>query len=170
VIPLVAHPSTPGEGIAVAADARRDGACLRLAYRIEGALERVILPGEGEPRRADRLWEHTCVEAFVGDVGSPAYVEVNVAPSRAWAVYAFSAYREAVAAPTIEPETRVRRAAGAIEAWVTLPLSEELESASLRVGLAAVIEIVGGGCTFWALRHPPGRPDFHHADAFALVR
>jgi hypothetical protein len=31
-----------------------------------------------------------------------------------------------------------------------------------------VIEEAGGGISYWALAHPPGRPDFHHADGFAL--
>ena len=25
-----------------------------------------------------------------------------------------------------------------------------------------------GGISYWALAHPPGKPDFHHADGFAL--
>jgi len=24
------------------------------------------------------------------------------------------------------------------------------------------------GLSYWALRHPPGGPDFHHADCFAM--
>jgi hypothetical protein len=36
------------------------------------------------------------------------------------------------------------------------------------VGLSAVIEEVDGSKSYWALRHPPGQPDFHHRDCFAL--
>ncbi|MBI3061386.1 MAG: hypothetical protein HYY83_05345 [Deltaproteobacteria bacterium] len=25
-----------------------------------------------------------------------------------------------------------------------------------------------GTISYWALKHPPGKPDFHHPDAFAL--
>ena len=39
----------------------------------------------------------------------------------------------------------------------------------LRLGLAAVIEASDGTRSYWALRHPAGQPDFHHADAFALT-
>jgi len=35
-------------------------------------------------------------------------------------------------------------------------------------GLSAVIEDISGGTSYWALAHPPGKPDFHHADGFAL--
>ena len=40
---------------------------------------------------------------------------------------------------------------------------------SLRLGLSAVVEEYDGMLSYWALRHPPGKPDFHHAAAFALV-
>ena len=38
--------------------------------------------------------------------------------------------------------------------------------ARLRLALSPVIE--DGALSYWALRHPPGRPDFHHQDAFTL--
>jgi hypothetical protein len=30
------------------------------------------------------------------------------------------------------------------------------------------VEDVDGILSYWALRHPAGKPDFHHTDAFAL--
>jgi hypothetical protein len=38
----------------------------------------------------------------------------------------------------------------------------------LRIALAAVIEDENGRLSYWGLRHPPGKPDFHHPDGFAL--
>jgi hypothetical protein len=38
----------------------------------------------------------------------------------------------------------------------------------LRIGLSAVIEGKDGALSYWALRHAPGKPDFHHRRAFAL--
>jgi hypothetical protein len=40
--------------------------------------------------------------------------------------------------------------------------------AKLRLGLSAVIEESNGVLSYWALKHPPGNPDFHHPDAFVL--
>lgn len=37
-----------------------------------------------------------------------------------------------------------------------------------RLGLSAVIEETSGAKSYWALAHAPGKPDFHHPDAFAL--
>ena len=39
--------------------------------------------------------------------------------------------------------------------------------ADWRLGLSAVIEEKDGGTSWWALAHPPGKPDFHHDDCFA---
>jgi hypothetical protein len=39
---------------------------------------------------------------------------------------------------------------------------------SLRLGLSAVLEDADGVLSYWALRHPPGKPDFHHTDTFAM--
>jgi hypothetical protein len=43
------------------------------------------------------------------------------------------------------------------------------QNEELLIGLAAVIEEKSGTLSYWALRHAPGKPDFHHPDAFALV-
>ena len=37
------------------------------------------------------------------------------------------------------------------------------------VALSAVIEETDGAKSYWALAHPPGPPDFHHPDCFALT-
>jgi hypothetical protein len=42
------------------------------------------------------------------------------------------------------------------------------EASSLKLALAAVIEEEAGTLTYWALQHGPGKPDFHHPEAFAL--
>ena len=36
-----------------------------------------------------------------------------------------------------------------------------------RLGLSAVIEETNGDTSYWALAHPAGKADFHHADCFA---
>jgi hypothetical protein len=38
----------------------------------------------------------------------------------------------------------------------------------LAVGLAVIIDEGSGAFSYWALRHAPGKPDFHHIEAFAL--
>jgi hypothetical protein len=174
VTPLRPHPSTPERAWRVAARAdRRDAGELRMRWMVEGALAGVKVPAPGALRRGDRLWEHTCFEAFVSAEGKPGYVELNFSPSREWAAYAFARYREG--APLTDsrlvPQIVVHRESEmiALDALVALEdLSISYRDAVLRVGLAAVVESTSGRCSYWAFRHPVGRPDFHHEEAFAL--
>ena len=146
---------------------------MELTYTIAGRLERVRVPEPRRPRPADRLWEHTCCEMFVRASGESAYHELNFAPSREWAVYAFQRYRDGALSADLawDPGVSVRRIPGALELSATVQLerlSPEYAHAKLAVALAAVIEDDDGALSYWALGHPPGKPDFHHADAFAL--
>ena len=46
-------------------------------------------------------------------------------------------------------------------------LSALPRSTPWRLGLSALIEDRAGHMSYWALAHPPGKPDFHHKDCFA---
>ena len=155
---------------------RIPGAILAVTYIVEGDLHRVRVPAPRPPRFADRLWRHTCCEIFIARRGLPGYHEFNLSPSGEWAAYAFERYRERapLEAPRADapwPKVRVRSTAERLEleALIALhPLSPEHDHAGLSLALAAVVEDETGARSYWALRHPPGKPDFHHPDAFAL--
>ena len=104
----------------------------------------------------------------------PGYYEFNFAPSSRWAGYRFRGYRAggAVIEPVPPPLIAVAGDRGRIRFDVVLSLESLLElrqATRLRLALAAVIEDKNGSLSYWALTHPSRRPDFHHADAFALV-
>ena len=42
------------------------------------------------------------------------------------------------------------------------------EGLDLKLALTAVVEDGSGRLSYWALRHAPGKPDFHHPDGFVL--
>jgi hypothetical protein len=174
MIALSQHPATPPEAWQVAALAERTAVGdLRLRWALRGALDGIRVPASGLVRRGDRLWEHTCAEAFVAAEGSPAYVELNVSPSSEWAAYGFAAYRAAapLATSRITPRIVVEREddAIAVEASVALDaLDDAYRDAALRVGLTMVVEAVDGRLSYWALAHPRALPDFHHTDGFTL--
>lgn len=171
---LVAHPTTASTPVrSIALQVRFDRvAGLSLRYTLVGDLDEVNLPAAGAVERSDRLWEHTCFEAFVSGEAGGRYLEFNLAPSRRWAAYAFSGYRQREE-PWIPPPPAidVDRREAAIELRARIPL-EALRplcpSRTLRLALSAVIEARDGTLTYWALAHPAGRPDFHHADGFVL--
>ncbi len=62
----------------------------------------------------------------------------------------------------------MRRAAGRLEIEGRIRLDRLGYGGSLSIGLSAVVEDESGALSHWALRHPPGKPDFHHREAFAL--
>jgi hypothetical protein len=145
---------------------------LALSYLVTGNMSDIRMPPVMASERSDELWRHTCFEAFVRASSGPGYYEFNFAPSTQWAAYRFSSYRSGmcvaaeVSAPTIETQSSSDR--------YTMQVSLELNrlpelprNALWRLGLSALIEDTGGRMAYWALVHPPGKPDFHHADCFA---
>jgi hypothetical protein len=172
---LTAHASTPNDAV------RSLGVQLRMEepgtlvfqYSLEADLSRVRVPPTGDGGRADGLWKHTCFEAFVAPADEPGYHEFNFSPSLDWAIYRFSAYREGMSPAEVgrAPAISVRRGDDGLEleAAVRLGHMADLRDAShLRIALAAVIEDENGRLSYWGLRHPPGKPDFHHPNGFAL--
>lgn len=141
---------------------------LALRYRIEGDLERLRIPAPRTPAPGERLWQHLCCEAFVAPAAASAYREFNFSPSGEWAAYAFERYREGGPLAVPDPQIAVSTDDGVLE----LAASIAVEPGRLRVGLCAVIEDRDGELSrilsYWALRHPLPRPDFHHPEGFAL--
>jgi hypothetical protein len=170
---LVRHPETACDavtGIDVAVD--RAGSELTLQYRVFGDISGLVLPEPGPVERADDLWRTTCFEAFVRKDGGPGYCEFNLSPSTQWAAYAFSAYRDSMRELDIPPP-RIKTdhtfpADVGFELRTSLTLPASFEPDLWHVGLSAVIEECGGRKSYWAVKHAPGAPDFHHEDCFAL--
>jgi hypothetical protein len=187
---LVAHPSTRRDAISgIEAHAQVGESGIVFRYVLRAQFSRVRIPPAKSAERVDRLWEHTCFEAFIkapGKVpdtspdtslgaspGAASYYELNVAPSRQWAVYRFDAYREGKSSADLgaSPEISVRRFDDRLEVDASLRLNDliALQGAPrLQVALSAVIEEESGTLSYWALKHAPGKPDFHHPDGFAL--
>jgi len=125
----------------------------------------IVVPPSGPVRRGDRLWQHTCFEIFVSP-GMPAYREFNFSPSGEWAAYAFRGYREAAPAPDVEVQSlSIRRSADRLELDAGIPVPDGVR---LSIAVSAVVENRSGALSYWALKHAPGKPDFHHPDAFTL--
>ena len=173
---LTAHPSTPSDAVrslGVQLRAEEPG-LLVFQYSLDADMSRVRVPLSGAGGRADALWKHTCFEAFVAPADAPpGYHEFNFSPSLDWAIYRFSAYREGLSTVEIgrAPEISVRRGDDGLDlrAAVRLGHLPDLRDARhLRIALAAVIEDENGRLSYWGLRHPPGKPDFHHPNGFTL--
>lgn len=173
---LVCHPRTPSRAVG-AIDVRVESATkgiLALTFVLQADLASLRIPAEQPRRRVDELWRHTCFEAFLMTGDGPGYREYNFSPSGEWAAYAFHDYRQAndqqagVATDESAPVIRVHRSVQRLALEAEVPLEPLPSYRPIRLGLSAVVEAADGGLSYWALRHPPGKPDFHHIDAFAL--
>ncbi|WP_291065529.1 DOMON-like domain-containing protein [Hydrogenophaga sp.] len=149
---------------------------LLLHYRLLGEVSGLRLPAAATPGPADDLWRRCCLEAFVACPGQTAYHEFNFSPSGQWAAYPFDAVRvravaQAARPPQPAPELRWQRSADELKLLAWLPgaaLPESAPACGLQLGLSAVIETRCGQLSYWALRHPGERPDFHHRGGFVL--
>jgi hypothetical protein len=147
---------------------------LAVSYRVTGIMSDIRMPALIASRRSDELWRHTCFEAFIRAPSNGRYYEFNFSPSTQWAAYRFGGYRcgmmvaDEIAAPSIEVES----SADSYTLRTSLELdrlSDMLGPGAWRLGLSALIEDTSGLKSYWALAHPPGKPDFHHDDSFTQV-
>jgi hypothetical protein len=174
-VDLNCHPSTPlGAVRAIQVLVRRSTSSeIHLTFRVDGDISRIRVPSQGQPRLSTGLWKHTCFEAFLGVGEQEAYHEFNFAPSLEWTVYSFKGYRNGgpVIDEALRPDIVVRSTGSQLELEGAIRLdrlSLVHPRALLRMGLSAVIE-ASDGFSYWALRHPADRPDFHSTDGFSLV-
>jgi hypothetical protein len=172
---LTAHPSTPNDAVRSLEVQLRaeDPGILVFRYSLDADMSRVRVPLSGAGGRADGLWKHTCFEAFVAPADAPGYHEFNFSPSLDWAIYRFSAYREGMSSAETgrAPEISLRRTDDGLELRSAVHLghlADLRDVRHLRIALAAVIEDENGRLSYWGLRHPSGKPDFHHPTGFAL--
>ena len=172
---LICHSAAPGSS-ARQIDARIDCSAtslLEIEYSLSGEIDKLLIPAQSVSLRTDNLWLHTCFEAFIAAPDNENYLEFNFAPSGAWAVYRFDSYRNGMTAIDAPPPIiTTTRSANNLVVNVTVNLKRFLDLKSqteLRLALSAVIEDNNSALSYWALAHPPGKPDFHHRDSFALT-
>jgi hypothetical protein len=142
---------------------------LRLDYTASGTIANLLLLPPATSERTDELWRTTCFEAFFVLGDDYEYTEFNFAPSTAWASYRFTGHRQGMKPATdlADPRITVKATADQFQLSATLEFPHRLWDVD-RVALTAVIEETNGRKSYWALEHPPGKPDFHHVAGFAL--
>jgi hypothetical protein len=174
-VALQCHPDTACAAVeSIKANIRWDeGRTLTVKYILAGALERLRIPADQAAANGNELWQHTCFELFVGAQNDAEYYEFNFSPSGAWAAYEFRDYRDGgrIHVDGLDPKIAVQRSTDVLELSAKVRLNRLpgfQPDVYLSLGLAAVIEDLNGALSYWALKHPPGKPDFHHSDNFAL--
>lgn len=171
---LVCHPDAPDAAVRAISvlPAREPDGSLTLDYTLSGDLAALRIPDAATGLPRERLWAHTCFELFVATPETAAYREFNFSPDGQWMRFDFADYRQRAAsadpATASVPPLVVRRDEAVLQLTVRLPV-EHLPASEPLLGLTAVVEHADGSLRYWALRHPPGRPDFHRREGFAFA-
>jgi len=169
LVPFSGAGLPPGAGIIGATG--RNANKFTIRYELLSASKVAVPAPVDAPARMDRLWENTCFEFFLCPKNSDSYWEFNLSPAGQWNVYRFSSYRQGMqveqaftALPfsvIAEPDSLVL----ALEADLTTLISSD---EAVDAGISAVVRLIDGTFTYWALAHPGPEPDFHRRDGFIL--
>ncbi len=169
LVPFSGAGLPPGAGIIGAMV--RNANKFTIRYELLSASKVAVPPPVDAPARTDRLWENTCFEFFLCPKNSDHYWELNLSPAGHWNVYRFASYRKGMqeehaftALPfsvIAEPDSLVL----ALEADLTTLISSD---EAVDAGISAVVRLIDGTFTYWALSHPGPQPDFHLRDGFIL--
>ena len=166
---LTPHVATPARAVSrIRMALCREDDRLYIQTNIDCDPARVVLPHLGGRTRVDGLWKSTCLELFHTRQLSE-YVEYNLNPWGSWAAYHFDEYRAGMRPFEIDadaPHCSFTNEVTWFNCGASVPYKER---SAAQVALSAVIEETDGTKSYWALRHPPGAPDFHHPDCFALT-
>lgn len=143
----------------------RDGEKLGLSYSTQASFD-IEWPEFQSMIRGHELWQHTCLECFIADPESTAYVEVNLTPSGAWNAYHFDAYRQGMREAADIKLENLATSYGVLSAELTglLPASEKV-----CIGLTAVLADKSRKLHYFATSHGD-QPDFHARERHVLVR
>jgi len=170
-IPLICHPKSDANGVeslTVTISHAQNGE-IRIIYRVAGALETLEIAAPAAADRVDGLWKSTCFELFVCYSKDSSYLEYNFAPSGQWAAYQFARYRDAMSElETSAPSIEVKQNGNIHTLSASLQLPVAWRARKLSAGISAVVATKNGDISYWAVAHPPGKPDFHHRDCFAV--
>lgn len=175
IVRLSSHPSTLCEAIDfIDVSVVYAHPQLRLEYHLVGTISKLDIPAPEEPVRTLGLWEETCCEAFLKPTGGAAYYEFNLSPSSQWAVFDFTDYRQDFRqldvgrAPVIDCEESADGLS--LRAYIDLSmLPPEMHEQNWALGLTCVVKAADGSTSYWALAHPPEKPDFHDSNCFTLT-
>ncbi len=142
---------------------------LQLNYQISGNLENLILAQINQKiKRADKLWQNTCFEAFLKLKDSPEYIELNLSPFSAYNAYLFTGYRQGmqeIKIADINMDSAMLKNQYSFNAEIKFAESYFFESFSMT----AILKLQSTKTTHWAITHASKKADFHLPDSFILL-
>ena len=158
--------------IAIIGNINRQGHQLQIEYQLVGKLAQILIPQPAKlSERKYDLWQHTCLEFFLGIKDSTKYWEFNLSPAGHWNIFYFNNYRQNIA-----EEMAFQNLTFPVffqENILTLNLKVNLDKIifpqqDLVVGITAVIEDQAQQLSYWALSHLQPTADFHDRNSFLI--
>ncbi|WP_019505159.1 DOMON-like domain-containing protein [Pleurocapsa sp. PCC 7319] len=145
---------------------------LQIKYLLAGNLASIVIPPLNKtPTRQRDLWEHTCLEFFLGLKDSPKYWEFNLSPSGDWNVFRFANYRQNIAEELAFNSLffAILQQTNSCQLNLEVDLNQIIDpEQNLEVGITAVIENQQQQLSYWALTHTTSVADFHQRDSFII--
>jgi hypothetical protein len=139
---------------------------LRLTVQLKGSIASELEDVDQVGQREFGLWQHHCFELFLGEAGSTAYWELNLAPNGNWNCFGFSDYRqdqkESDRCALTQISATGRGPTYELEARILTNPSFQTTDAVLSLGAAATIK-TATDLHYFSIRHGV-TPDFHHRD------
>ena len=139
---------------------------LRLTVQLKGSIASELEDVDQVGQRVFGLWQHHCFELFLGEAGSTAYWELNLAPNGNWNCFGFSDYRqdqkESDRCELTEFSAVRRGRTYQLEARILIHPALQSSDCVLSLGAAAIIE-TASDLNYFSIRHGT-TPDFHHRD------
>lgn len=114
--------------------------------------------------RKDLLWKKTCFEIFLKNPQTGAYYEFNFSTEKEWNLYSFKDYRKPQP-PIRSDDFRLQNIKWRNKEFQAQILNQT-DWFEMEVALTAVLQARSGDLFYMSLKHPDGKPDFHHADNF----
>lgn len=147
----------------------------KITYKLKNIGLAIYIPElSSSPNRQDNLWQTTCFEIFIKAANRKPYVEWNFSPTGDWACYFFHTYREQgpiidTIKPHIITQLSNQESQQCFSLEATIPTPKRLFHAeNYEVALCSVTNQTNGSMKYWALKHAPSKPDFHHETSFQL--
>jgi hypothetical protein len=156
---------------------------LMVSYRLNGNLNKIELidPSLGLPKRTHELWKNTCFEWFLKSDKSLKYWEFNASPTGLWNFYELDSYRTnlkesfLISEPLFHSELKQEKNGPTSTYCFSMKCSlkalfneSSLSPQSTRLAITTVIHWKTNETTYYSLKHPQEKPDFHSPDGFVI--
>lgn len=145
---------------------------LQIKYLLAGNLAAIVIPPlSKKPIRQANLWEHTCLEFFLGLQDAPRYWEFNLSPSGDWNIFRFANYRQGIREDLAFNSLpfAVWQDTSYCQLNLEIDLNQIIDpEENLEIGITAVIESQEQRLSYWALTHTTSAADFHQRDSFTI--